>query len=205
MLDPIQIMTRDEFKAVVLYVRKHNRFKNSRQNGVIFRLAACCGLRVREIAGLKLADVLVHPDNPRPHIQIPATLGKGGKARKVPLWWDAKTLQVISRWKDRRIATNNGDWFVASINGATAGKPLSIRNVQARYAQLMKKALGQERGRVVMGIHKGRHFYCSACVYSGIDIIRVKNAMGHANLKTTSLYASLMSDDSAMGNAFKFD
>ncbi len=55
-----------------------------------FRLTTCCGLRVSEIVGLTLANVKT--EGKRPHIYIPKTIGKGGKARRVPLWWDQSTL-----------------------------------------------------------------------------------------------------------------
>jgi integrase len=60
----------------------------------IFRLACCCGLRVSEIAQLRLGDVQL--DSLRPHIRIRAAIAKCGRARRVPLWWDAGTLSDIT-------------------------------------------------------------------------------------------------------------
>jgi integrase len=59
------------------------RSKNSRLNLVVFRLAACCGVRASEIAHLQLADVKV--EMPRPHLRIRASAAKGGRPRTVPL------------------------------------------------------------------------------------------------------------------------
>ena len=73
----------------------------------MFRLAACCGLRASEIAGLILADVQV--DNSRPSIRVRREIGKGHKARKVPLTWDAGTLADLVEWKRFRREQGAGD------------------------------------------------------------------------------------------------
>ena len=67
--DPTKILTRGEMAAVLADLRrKAPRSKNTRLNLVIFRLAACCGLRASEIAMLQVADV--RTELPRPHLRI---------------------------------------------------------------------------------------------------------------------------------------
>ena len=67
--DVTKILTRREMQTVLADLkRKTARSKNTRLNLVIFRLAACCGLRASEIAQLVMADVRVAM--PRPHIRI---------------------------------------------------------------------------------------------------------------------------------------
>jgi integrase len=58
-LDPTRILTRRELATVLADAKKTSRFANSRRNLVIARLACCCGLRVSEIGGLELDDVVV--------------------------------------------------------------------------------------------------------------------------------------------------
>jgi integrase len=83
-LDPTRILTRRELASVLADAKKTIRFANSRRNLVIVRLACCCGLRVAEIAGLQLADVVL--DVPRPHLRLRRETTKGKRARMVPLW-----------------------------------------------------------------------------------------------------------------------
>jgi integrase len=83
--DPTKILTRGELAAVLADLRrKAPRSKNTRLNLVIFRLAACCGLRASEIAMLQVADV--RTELPRPHLRIRVGASKGGRSRTVPLW-----------------------------------------------------------------------------------------------------------------------
>ena len=67
--DMTKILTCSEMQAVLADLkRKAPRSKNTRLNLVIFRLAACCGLRASEIAQSQMADIRV--EMPRPHIRI---------------------------------------------------------------------------------------------------------------------------------------
>ena len=70
-------------------------------NLVIFRLACCCGLRVSEIAQLQLDDV--RGDCGKLYVVIRKSVGKGGRSRRVPLWWDAGTLEDVLAWKEQRV------------------------------------------------------------------------------------------------------
>ena len=70
-IDATKILTKREIAAVLADLhRKAPRSANTQMNLVIFRLACCCGLRVSEISGLRLADVRV--GIARPHLVNPA-------------------------------------------------------------------------------------------------------------------------------------
>src|SRR5947207_2322322 len=143
-VDQTRILTRSEIVAVLAELRRKRRSINTRQNASIFRLATCAGLRVSEIVGLSLANVKV--ESSRPHIHVPAAIAKRRKARRVPLWWDAATLAALTEWKAERMAQGAGpaDAFVCSQAKGTLGKPLSVRNAQARFKAAIK-VLGGER------------------------------------------------------------
>src|SRR5687768_8202824 len=97
-VDRSRILTAAEIKTVLAdLTRKARRSPMTRRNLNIFRLATCCGLRASEIGGLTMANVRLGGD--RPCIRIPKALGKGSKARTVPLWWDAGTLADLRDWK----------------------------------------------------------------------------------------------------------
>src|SRR5437868_13086057 len=97
-LDSTKILTRKEMTLVLSDLkRKSIRSKNTRLNLIIFRLASCCGLRVSEIANLRINDVRVEVS--RPHLRFRRSATKGGKACNVPLWWDGGTLDDSRAWK----------------------------------------------------------------------------------------------------------
>jgi integrase/recombinase XerD len=202
-VDQTRILTRSEIGTVLADLHRKRRSINTRQNAVVVRLSVCCGLRVSEIVGLTLANVKLAGQ--RPHIYIPAAIAKRNKARKVPLWWDAATLASMVAWKAERTvqgATGNSP-FVCSQSISTQGKPLSVRNAQARWKAAIK-VLGTER-QAMLSIHCGRHSFCSHALAGGRTLPEVRDAAGHANISTTSIYLhAVHDDDEQVGSLFDF-
>lgn len=201
-VDRTRILTRGEIADVLADLHRKRRSVNTRQNAAVFRLATCCGLRVSEIVGLTLANVKLA--GKRPHIHVPASIAKRGKARKVPLWWDAATLAALDAWKREREGqgARGADPFVCSQAKSTRGKALSVRNAQARFKHAIKR-LGE---RVAcLSIHSGRHSFCSHALAGGRSLVEVRDAAGHANISTTSIYLhAVRDDDEQVGNLFDF-
>jgi integrase len=131
--DATKILMRRELQAVLADLkRKAARSKNAGLN-VIFRLAACCGLRAGEIAQLHMADIRV--EMPRPHIRIRVGASKGRKSRRVPLWWDGGTLEDLAAWRAARFATGaKGDQpFVASLQAGRETLVFSRHTLRKRF------------------------------------------------------------------------
>ena len=100
-LDRTRILTRCEIVRVIADLKRRRRSVNTRQNLIVFRLSACCGLRMSEISGLRLCDVGIA--GPQPQILLPESSAKRWRPRTVPLWWDKDTLADIDAWKRERI------------------------------------------------------------------------------------------------------
>jgi integrase len=112
------------------------RSANARRNLIVVRLACCCGLRVSEIAGLQLGDVLV--EVARPHLRLRRETTKGKRARMVPLWWDAGTLADLRAWKAERQAQGASvrDPLVCSVQSHRLG--LSLRRSGGDFFRLAR-------------------------------------------------------------------
>jgi len=202
-VDPIKILTRTEIRQIIEELRRKRRSVNTRLNLVIFRLSTCCGLRVSEIVGLKMANLKL--SGQRPHIQLPAAIGKGKKARRVPLWWCGANLANLEQWRQERIdqGAKAGDPFVCAQSSAAFGKPLSDRNAQHRWKSAIK-VLGPERVSM-LSIHCGRHSFVSHALAGGRSLAETRDAAGHSNISTTSIYAHVVSDeDEGVGDLFAF-
>src|SRR5450755_1060556 len=147
-LDPTRILTRRELTAVLADAKKTVRFANSRRNLVVVRLACCCGLRVSEIGGLELDDVVV--DVSRPHLRLRRETTKGKKARMVPLWWDAGTLADLVAWNaERRAQGATGDApFVCSVQAHRRGEAIQRHAIRLRFLTACK-VLGMARVRTL--------------------------------------------------------
>jgi integrase len=100
-VDPVKILTRRELACVLGdLTHRASRSAGQRMNKVIFRLACFCGLRVSEVGALRLTDVFL--GGGRPHLRVGPDGAKGKKARIVPLWWDAGTLEDLAAWRRER-------------------------------------------------------------------------------------------------------
>jgi integrase len=202
-VDAWKILTRKELAAVVADLKtRADRLPNVFTNLVIVRLACCCGLRAREIGGLRLADVRVGV--PKPHLEVRAESAKLGRPRRVPLWWDSGTLQDLEAWKRFRVGqgARSGDPFLCSLHPPTFGRPLNRHVLRRRFLTAACRALGRERTRMLT-IHHGRHTFVSHALAGGRSLAEVRWAAGHASLVTTSVYLHIaVDDDGEVGSLF---
>jgi integrase/recombinase XerD len=202
-VDPTRLLTRRELATVLADATKHaHRFVNASRNLIIVRLACCCGLRVSEIAGLQLDDVVV--DVPRAHLRLRKETTKGKKPRCVPLWWDAGTLADLVAWKAERNkhGARGHDPYVCSVQSHLYGRPLQRHAIRRRFLTACK-VLGRARCETLT-IHHGRHTFISHALAGGKSLAEVRNAAGHSNVAVTSCYLHVVIDDEVVGNLFEF-
>lgn len=203
-IDVSQILTRRELAEVVTYLKsRSDRLPQVQQNLVLVRLACCCGLRASEICGLRLRDV--YTSISRPYIQVRAETSKGGHTRRVPLWWDAGTLEDLTEWKSTRCShgAKGDDPFLCSLQTATNGNPLN-RHVLRRRFMTACRVLGWDRLRTLT-LHHGRHTFVSHALAGHRTLAEVRAAAGHASLLTTSAYLHVVvDDDGTPGDLFGF-
>lgn len=179
LVQPDQVLTSDEIDRVLAdLTRRERRSPSAARQRIVFRLATFAGLRASEIAGLSLANLRL---GERPSIAVPASIAKGGKARTVPLWSDA-TARELEAWRERRQATGSERVVVGQT-----GKPVDRHQVRRLFRQACK-CLGPDR-LAGLTVHHGRHTFVSMALARGIPVPAVRDAAGHANLGTTSIYA----------------
>ena len=170
-------------------------------NRILFRLALCCGLRRREICGLQLRDLQLY--GPRPELHVREELGKGKKARYVPLWWDAGTVADLQAWYAKRqdMGASPTDPFLCSTHKGTCGKAITHPGAYFRWRTALK-CLGKERQRQ-LHLHCGRHSFASHYAFVGRSLTEIRDAMGHTDISTTSIYLGLLEREN-IGDGFGF-
>ncbi|MBX3440863.1 MAG: site-specific integrase [Planctomyces sp.] len=89
-------------------------------------------------------------------------------------------------------------------SGPSFGKPLTDRNAQTRFKTAIR-CLGPDRVKV-LSIHCGRHSFVSHALAGGRTLAEIRDAAGHANVSTTSIYLhTVRNDDEPVGTLFDFD
>ncbi len=204
-IDPSKILSRQELKTVFEHFdQRAKRSLSARLTLVVMRLAICLGLRASEIGKLQLRDVRTGID--RPHIRIRKEVGKGGRARFIPAWWDEGTLHDITAWKQEREqqGADEHDLFVCSMMSHRFGQQLSRHALRLRF-QRACLVLGKARARQLT-IHSGRHSFVTHALAGGRTLAEVRSASGHSCISTTSAYVHIaQADDGQVGHLFSFD
>jgi integrase/recombinase XerD len=140
-------------------------------------LAYSSGLRVGELAGLKITDI--H----RNIMRLSVRQAKGHKDRYVIL--SSVCLDQLEKyWKEYRPS----DWL---FYGYKKHMPISIRAVQHAFENAKKRA-GICKGG---GIHTLRHSFATHMLESGSGIFQLQKFLGHKHLKTTLVYAHISEEN----------
>jgi integrase/recombinase XerC len=136
------------------------------------------GLRAAEVRSLRLADV----DMGLRRVQV---MGKGGKERVVPV--DAAFFAELAAYlrEERPASCRTAECFVV-LRGPTAGQPLTEAGLR-RIFRTHRLASGALRVRP----HRLRHTYGTELASAGIDLLALRELMGHASPETTAAYVHL--------------
>ena len=140
----------------------------------LFELMYGSGLRLSEIHGLDLGDVLLDEG-------WVSVTGKGRKERQVPL--SGKSVESLRTYLSERVEADGETALFTGKNGTRLGQ----RQIQKR---LQTWAVQQGSGQHISP-HMMRHSYASHLLQSSRDIRAVQELLGHSNLSTTQIYTKL--------------
>ena len=136
----------------------------------LFRLVYATGLRLEEVANLRLTSL----DRRRKLISVKA--GKGKKDRIVML--SDKLLTYLIEY----VQTYTPGTYL--FENADTHEPLNKRTIQAVYSESTRFAGIKKQG----GIHTLRHSFATHLLESGTDIRYIQQLLGHESILTTMRY-----------------
>lgn len=137
---------------------------------VMLSLIYSAGLRARELSKLKLADI----DSERMMIHIRQS--KYNKDRYIPL-----SPLILDGLRKYCRACNPVEYL---FNGNQSGEPLSVRGMQWVLKETVKKCKLQKG----ITLHTLRHSYATHLLEYGMDIVTIKELLGHERIETTMVY-----------------
>jgi site-specific recombinase XerD len=150
----------------------------------ILSLIYSCGLRVSELANLKVSDI----DSTR--MQIHIRLGKGSKDRYVML--SEKILLMLREyWKRYRPKEY-------LFEGIKRWKAIAVRTVQSVFANAVKKSGINKRATV----HSFRHSFSTHLLEKGVSLVAIQKLLGHSSIRTTTLYTHLQTSPASIKSPF---
>ena len=168
-----QVLTREQVEALL-----DQPFPNTapaQRDRAILETLYGCGLRVSELVGLDVRDLLLEDEMLR-------VFGKGSKERIVPVLGSAEAAlkEYLASWRPEL---------------ASAKKPNSAVFLNQRGGRLSRQsvhAIVERWGRYagIEGLHPHtlRHSFATHLLEGGADLRIVQELLGHASISTTQLY-----------------
>jgi len=141
-------------------------------------LMALGGLRAAEVRSLRLADV----DMGLRRVRV---TGKGGRERVVPV--DRAFFTELGAYlrDERPVGCATAQCFVV-LHGPTEGGPLTESGMRRTFRTHRARS-----GAIRVRPHRLRHSYGTELAAAGIDLLVLRELMGHAFPETTAGYVHL--------------
>lgn len=148
---------------------------------VLFAIIYDGGLRIAELINLRIEDV----DMDRKQIHIRQSKHK--KDRYVPI--SSLTIRGLNKY----INTSNPKTWL--FNGKIRGQQISRGGIRHALRQTLHKTTIQKQ----ICIHTLRHSYATHLLEMGLDILSVRNQMGHVKIETTMMYLHIAQSNPKAG------
>jgi site-specific recombinase XerD len=166
----------------LLFDQVNTNKKNGLRDYAIMALLYTTGIRVSELVNIKVKDV---------SLQSPPTLlvhGKGRKSRFVPLTKQA--VNILNRYIDFEIVAKNDrlhEWLFKNHMKEQFTRQ-GINYIIKKYAGL-SRMVDPELIPKEFSPHKMRHTTAMELIGSGVDLIYIRDLLGHVSVKNTEVYA----------------
>lgn len=139
-----------------------------------------CGLRCLEVRSVRLCDL----DFDRKQLRV--VQGKGKKDRYVPL------SEHLIRGLKKYIETEKPQEYL--FNGQPMGR--AGGDFDSRYSQrgvqwVVKQACKRAQISKEVHVHTLRHTFATHLLEDGLDILSIKNLLGHEDIETTMIYLQI--------------
>lgn len=146
---------------------------HDRRDRALFMLMVRCGLRVEEVARLKLAALDLRRN------QLFVHYGKGAKDRVVYLSADA--YEALVQYLRVRPANRVKEVFLVN-KGRCRGQAISVRGIQKRLEHYARQA------KLKVSCHQLRHTMATQLLNADAALVTIQDLLGHTRIKTTQRY-----------------
>ncbi|MCR4325115.1 MAG: tyrosine-type recombinase/integrase [Candidatus Curtissbacteria bacterium] len=169
---PPRILTPLEYRALRDAARDDARL------AAIIEVLLQTGIRIGELANLKIDDVYFGTEGKEGHLYI--SPAENRQERTVPLNKSAEA--ALKRYIEVRAKTTNKALFVTKT-----GKPLLVRNIRTAIDRFYKKA-----GISGAKVNDLRHTWVAHHLSRGTSLILISKVAGHKRLSTTERYLAII-------------
>jgi len=178
----VEYITIDAMK--LLLEKPDNSTMQGRRDIVLLSLLYDSGARVQELADLKVGDI---------RTASPSTVkltGKGGKSRIVPLM--KPMSELLSKYLKENALTG-AHTLDYPLFGNRAKKKLTRAGISYIVKKYAEKAINEAPELFPKRIspHCFRHSKAMHLLQSGVNLVYIRDILGHADIQTTEVYARI--------------
>lgn len=168
-----QVLNEKDIRRVLAAIAKRSY---SNRDRAMFMMSLLAGMRVGEIAALKVSDVYEADGSVKAQIRLTKHQTKGSEARTVLLNAQAQEeLRVYARTLAR---TGDQPLFVSKW-----GKSMSANSLVQVFGRFYKLA-----GLSNASSHSGRRSFLTGLAHRGVNVRVLAALAGHKNISTTQRY-----------------
>lgn len=194
-IDPDKFLSRDERKKLLKICREREELDlmKGRRTWVVrymlIDLAFYSGLRVAEIAALKIDDLRLEAKDPYLNVRS----GKGGRRRSVYL--DAGLSNHLKDFIKKKKTTLNEsvEPDAPLFTGRNGGHCQPITLMKS-----FKVAIEEAKLPDYYSIHSARHTYATFLLHDTQNLRYVQRQLGHANISMTALYSGILPEENGV-------
>lgn len=180
--DEFSYFTVDELKNILSlpnprkYLGKRDLVFLSTLYETASRAQEICDLRIGDIRFGETTKIKLH--------------GKGNKQREIPVSSDVASL-LKYYMKEQGLSAKDRDCYVFLNQRGQQMTPACVRSIVKKYVNLAKKNYPDLFNEPSYSPHSFRHSKAVHMVEAGIDLIYIRNFLGHEHISTTEIYAKV--------------
>lgn len=177
----IKFLTLDQIKKL-LEAPQTDSITGIRDRAILESLFST-GVRVAELVSLNKEQLKIMPETKDLEIVI---IGKGSRPR--PVYFSPRAIKWLKKYLESRQDKEKA-LFVNYKGPKTAAKRLSSRSVES----IVKKNALLAGVPIFTSPHTIRHSFATDLLNQGVDLRTIQEFLGHKNISTTQIYASVTS------------
>lgn len=173
----IPYLTADEMRLILAEPDRSTVL--GRRDLAILSMLYDSGCRVQELIDLRICDLVLEPAG------IATLHGKGGKTRRVPI--EKNTVQILRQYiADQKLDINNDELLFAGRYGNKLTRE-GVTYIISKYVSRARAAMPSIPEKVTP--HIFRHTRAMLLLQAGVNLIYIRDFLGHTDIKTTEIYA----------------
>ena len=191
-----KVLSSTDTRKVLCYISAH---KHAARNHALFKMTTDCGMRVGEVAALRICDVLTSEGKIRDEIRLKAEQTKGNKGRTVLLSKKIQEelhnyLSVRFKLKDLLAVTMTDTNRALFATQKNCFRGFSANTLAQHFHHIYKGA-----GVDGASSHSGRRGFITNLANKGVSVRVLMELAGHKSLAVTQRYIEV--NHSMMRNA----